>query len=270
MSLAGTGTVTNFGTIEGTGLSASGYIGGVAAPTTAVQFGSASDVLIAEGGSTFIGQVIGDGGTLELRGGGTSPGTIDGMNGFGKVAFAAVLRLRGLNTLSSSVVVGDRRRAQGGWDPGTSPAGRSFNLAVATLANLSATTLTGGTFIVGAGATLRLTNDSPIAGPLTPSSNWLDRGRERPGRSTPASRSAQSSAHRHWRRPGPWISWVAALASAQAIASAEARAGRRGPSPPRPHQQRHDHRLWRQCRLDRQHWDRFDPVLADPGLWRGP
>jgi hypothetical protein len=68
-------TVVNYGTVDGTG-------------GTAVQFLSAGDVLLAEGGSKFIGSLIGDSGTLELLSG-SSAGTIDGMSGFTAVTFAA-------------------------------------------------------------------------------------------------------------------------------------------------------------------------------------
>lgn len=51
-----TATVTNFGTITGTG-------------GTAVRFGSSADVLVVEAGSAFVGQVLGDGGTLDLASG---------------------------------------------------------------------------------------------------------------------------------------------------------------------------------------------------------
>jgi hypothetical protein len=54
--VSGNGRVTNFGTISG--------LGG-----TAIRFGSAADELVVEAGSTFTGQVLGDGGTLILGGG---------------------------------------------------------------------------------------------------------------------------------------------------------------------------------------------------------
>ena len=57
--------VANAGTIDGTG-------------GTAVQFGSASDVLVVEAGSTLIGSAVGDGGTLEFGSGG-GPGTVTGL-----------------------------------------------------------------------------------------------------------------------------------------------------------------------------------------------
>ncbi|HEY2177324.1 MAG TPA: hypothetical protein VGH15_01970 [Caulobacteraceae bacterium] len=61
----GTGTVANWGTIKG-----------LSGPS--VQFNSTKDVLIAEAGSEFIGQVVGGGGTLDLAGG---VGTIAGLGG---------------------------------------------------------------------------------------------------------------------------------------------------------------------------------------------
>jgi hypothetical protein len=52
----GAASVTNFGTIEGLGV-------------TAVSFASAADVLNVEAGSTFVGAVLGGGGTLDLASG---------------------------------------------------------------------------------------------------------------------------------------------------------------------------------------------------------
>ena len=74
-----TATVTNFGTIQGTG-------------GTSVQFTSASDRLIVEAGSTFIGAVRGGGGTLELAGG---AGTITGLGGTGTISGAAAIAFSG-------------------------------------------------------------------------------------------------------------------------------------------------------------------------------
>jgi hypothetical protein len=60
---AGTVTVTNWGTIDG--------LGGVA-----VQFKNAAEVLVVEAGSSFIGSILGGGGTLDLASG---TGSITGM-----------------------------------------------------------------------------------------------------------------------------------------------------------------------------------------------
>ena len=61
--------LTNFGTILGTG--------GIA-----VQFGNASDVLIVEAGCAFVGQVLGDAGTLDLD---TGKGVLTGLLAGGNV-----------------------------------------------------------------------------------------------------------------------------------------------------------------------------------------
>ncbi len=68
---SGSATVTliNFGTIDGEG-------------GRAVVFGSSLDDLVVEAGSTFVGQVLGDGGTLEL---GTGTGTLTGLLTAGNV-----------------------------------------------------------------------------------------------------------------------------------------------------------------------------------------
>ena len=69
----GVATVTNFGTIAG---------------GMAVQFNNAGDRLIAEAGSTFIGDVQGGGGTLDLAGG---SGTITGLGGAGVASGSVVM-----------------------------------------------------------------------------------------------------------------------------------------------------------------------------------
>ncbi len=73
----GVATVDNFGTIAG----------GIA-----VQFNNAGDRLIAEAGSTFIGEVQGDGGTLELAGG---SGTITGLGGVGAASGSVAIEFSG-------------------------------------------------------------------------------------------------------------------------------------------------------------------------------
>jgi hypothetical protein len=104
-----TGSVVNFGTIEGTG--------GVS-----VALNDASGEVIAEAGSTFIGTIEGGGGTLALAGGGTgtitnlgSGGTLTGaveaeFLDFGSVVVEAggAWTLTGSNTLDADAVVVDR------------------------------------------------------------------------------------------------------------------------------------------------------------------
>ncbi|HXU99865.1 MAG TPA: hypothetical protein VG166_05150 [Caulobacteraceae bacterium] len=88
----GATTVTNYGTIKGDG-------GG------AVSFGSPGDRLIVENGSSLIGSVSGDGGTLELAGG---SGTIDStFSGFATyiVDAGAAWTLAATNAVNSGVTV---------------------------------------------------------------------------------------------------------------------------------------------------------------------
>jgi len=83
-------TVTNFGTIEGTG--------GVA-----VQFGSSADRLIVEAGAVFDGRVVGGGGSLVLAAG---TGTIHGL-GFSFTGFGScVVETGGAWALSGTTAVG--------------------------------------------------------------------------------------------------------------------------------------------------------------------
>jgi hypothetical protein len=79
VSIVGTGTVTNFGTIQG-----------VTGPS--VAFASAHDRLIAEAGSSFLGQIAGGGGALELAGG---AGTITGLGTAGTLTGAVAATFSG-------------------------------------------------------------------------------------------------------------------------------------------------------------------------------
>ena len=72
-----TSTVTNFGTIDGQG-------------GLAVLFNSYTDVLVVEAGAAFIGEVFGDGGTLEL---GSGLGTISNLFVGGDVVVSGVVPL---------------------------------------------------------------------------------------------------------------------------------------------------------------------------------
>ena len=78
----GTVTVTNFGTIVGTG-------------GTAVLFGSAGDRLIAMAGSQLVGLAQGGGGTLELA---LGTGTITGLGAGGSVSGAMSMAFAGFTT----------------------------------------------------------------------------------------------------------------------------------------------------------------------------
>jgi hypothetical protein len=78
----GPATVTNFGTIDGTG--------GVA-----VEFMSATDKLVAESGSTWIGSLQGGGGLLDLANG---KGTVTGIGSTGTVSVAEAMTFSGFGT----------------------------------------------------------------------------------------------------------------------------------------------------------------------------
>jgi hypothetical protein len=88
-------TVTNYGTIAGTG-------------GTALTFNSASDLLVVEGGSLFVGLVKGGGGTLQLA---TGKGTIANLgtsfSGFGYyvIGSGGSWTLNGTNTLAAGTTL---------------------------------------------------------------------------------------------------------------------------------------------------------------------
>jgi len=135
---AGAGTVTNYGTIEGTG--------GVS-----VQFKTAGDRLVAEAGSVFIGAIQGDGGTLEVAGG---TGTITGLGGNGALSGGDTASFSGFK----AYVIDDG----GTWtiDGGTLAATQSLTLANAdgildgstaagSVTNAGEIVLNGGTVYLG-------------------------------------------------------------------------------------------------------------------------
>ena len=82
---SGAVSVTNYGKIKG--------LGG-----TAVTFKSAADVLIAEAGSSFAGQVLGGGGTLELFSSAGGNGTVGGLGGAGYASGAVTANFSGFAT----------------------------------------------------------------------------------------------------------------------------------------------------------------------------
>ncbi len=95
---AATATVTNYGTIAGTG-------------GTALTFNSASDLLIVEGGSAFAGAVQGGGGTLQLASGtGTLSGLGSSFSGFASylVQSGGSWTLSGTNTLGAATTLTNR------------------------------------------------------------------------------------------------------------------------------------------------------------------
>jgi hypothetical protein len=130
---AGGVTVTNAGTIQGSG-------------GTAVKFISASDRLIAEAGSQFGGALVGGGGALEL--GGVGAETITGLGGGGELSGTVTASFSGFGTYLI--------------DPGV-----TLTLTgLGTIAQGKALT-DDGSLIIGAGATLNDYGDVAIGGSLT-------------------------------------------------------------------------------------------------------
>jgi fibronectin-binding autotransporter adhesin len=117
----GAAKVTNFGTIAGTG--------GVS-----VQFKSASDRLIVESGSTWVGSVQGGGGTLELA---KASGTITGLGGAGTISGAEAMTFSGFGSYQLD--------AKGSW----TLSGTNALTAGATLIDAAALTNTGALTIAG-------------------------------------------------------------------------------------------------------------------------
>jgi len=133
-------TVTNYGTIAGTG-------------GTSVRFTTASDRLIAEAGSTFVGKVVGGGGTLQLAGG---TGTITGLGG-------AAATLSGAEAMNFSGFGAYQTGAGGNW----TLAGNNNLAAAQTLLDIGVLTLSGsllnaGLIRGGAGAAAR--SDDAVGG----------------------------------------------------------------------------------------------------------
>jgi hypothetical protein len=172
----GKAAVTNFGTIAGTG--------GVA-----VQFKSASDKLIAQAGSTWIGVVQGGGGTLDLANGtGTvtgigSTGTVSGaeamsFSGFGSYTFGrGTWTLSGTNTLAAGQTLTDNTKltSTGALTVSGSIAGKGAitvsagTAAIDTGAKISAASLslTGGTASLNESLTYKGAFTDGAAGTLT-------------------------------------------------------------------------------------------------------
>jgi fibronectin-binding autotransporter adhesin len=129
----GAATVTSFGTIDGTG-------------GTSVQFMSASDRLIVEAGSTWIGAAQGGGGTLELAGG---KGTITGLGATGSVSKAEVLTFGGFGSYVLD--------AAGTWTlNGTNALAAGDSLDVGAALTISGTVTGPGTIVGLAGSKITL------------------------------------------------------------------------------------------------------------------
>ncbi len=130
----GAATVTNFGSITGTG--------GVA-----LQFKSASDRLIVEGGSACIGSVQGGGGTLELASG---TGAITGLGASGTISGASAMTFSGfgsylIDAASAWTFTGINTRAAG---QSLVVAGSLTNLGTITAAAGAGVSLTAGASVV--------------------------------------------------------------------------------------------------------------------------
>jgi len=136
----GAATVTSYGEIQGTG-------------GTAVQLMSASDRLIVESGSAWVGAARGGGGTLELAGG---TGTITGLGATGTLSGAEAMTFGGFVAYAID--------AGSSWTlSGTNTVGADGSLTVAgTLANAGA--LAGGVTLTSAGARLIVGTGSSITG----------------------------------------------------------------------------------------------------------
>jgi hypothetical protein len=130
---AGPATVTNFGTITGTG-------------GTAVQLGSASDRLIAESGSHFVGAAKGGGGTLEV---GSGTGTLTNLG-------AGAVSVSGAVALTTSGFASYQFDTGGSWTlAGTSTLGAGETLTdFATITGPLALGSASDKLVVGAGASI--------------------------------------------------------------------------------------------------------------------
>jgi hypothetical protein len=141
----GAATVTNWGTILGTA--------GVA-----VQFMSASDRLIAESGSTWVGAVQGGGGTLELAGG-KAKGAITGLDATGTLSGAEAMTFGGFGTYAID--------AGGTWTlSGTNVLAAGSSLIDAGALTIAGTVTSAGTIAGLAGSMITLKKADLIGGML--------------------------------------------------------------------------------------------------------
>ena len=139
----GAATVTNWGTIDGTG--------GIS-----VQFRSSADRLIAEAGSTWVGSVQGGGGTLELAGG---TGTITGLGATGTISVAEAMTFSGFGTYQLD--------ARSTWAlSGTNVLAAGDNLQVGGTLTIAGTLTNGGTTSGLAGSSITLKKADIVGGTL--------------------------------------------------------------------------------------------------------
>jgi len=157
VSGSGSGTVTNFGTIEG--------LGG-----TAVAFGASTDALMVEAGSVFEGKVLGGGGTLDLASGagvlsglftggvvtvsGSMPTTTFTDFGTVEVGAGASFTMAGNGSIAAGQSLID---AGGLTEAGVLGVSGSLS-TTGTLAGAGTLALTGGTANFGAGTALPITS----------------------------------------------------------------------------------------------------------------
>jgi hypothetical protein len=143
-------TLTNFGVIEGTG-------------GTAVRFRTASDRLIAEAGSTWLGMVDGGGGALELAGG---TGTITGLGGAGLLMGAETMSFSGFGSYAID--------AGGSWMlAGTDSLAADATLSVAGTLTLSGALTNGGVLAGATGSKIVLKKGDLAGGTLSSAGSVL-------------------------------------------------------------------------------------------------
>lgn len=163
-------TVTNFGTIGG-------------AAGTAVAFGSASDVLVVEAGSSFVGAVLGGGGTLVLNSGaGTLSGLFSGGNvtvsgsmatttfsNFGALQIAAAAQF--ILSGSGSIGGGQSLTDAGALSIGATLTSAGSLVATGALSGAGRLVLAGGTAAFNAGAGLTIAQVAVTGAAVTVGTN---------------------------------------------------------------------------------------------------
>ena len=173
----GASKFTNFGTVIGEG--------GVAVDMTAT-----TDILVVEAGSTFVGSILGGGGTLEL---GSGTGTLTGLLAGGNVTVSGSMATTVFTNFATVQIDAGASFALAGLG-GTIAAGQALNL-LGTLSGTGTLTLTGGTSTFETGASLTIAKvaqsgtaiASVTATVLTISDVWTqtagtaDRRHRRPG-----------------------------------------------------------------------------------------
>ncbi len=135
---SGASKFTNFGTVIGEG--------GVAVELTA-----ATDTLVVESGSTFVGQILGGGGTLEL---GSGMGTLTSLLAGGNVTVSGSMATTTFTNFGTVKIDAGASFALAGTG-GTIATGQALSLS-GTLSGTGTLSLTGGTSTFGTGASLTI------------------------------------------------------------------------------------------------------------------